>query len=197
MQKLRSFRLVVGTLMQNALALRWPARDEWVFENDRDPAVGSLVAIWLAPMATEWALSWVLDRREGQHGGPQWLLESVETGRQAWWGNVAFNRFAGPVPPQWRWTDAQHRFDDRWRRLANTVDGYVFRPMPVVFGDGRSATLRARRIFEEAQAGNPSIAVDDWRKVTVRQLAAHHAALVRAHKKLNRARAASPAQEGQ
>lgn len=134
------------------------------------PRVGSLVALQSAP-PSKWYLSWLHEIADGgAWGSKKYLLESIEDGELGWWENVRLLTYDQSVVaehPEWRWTDAQHRFSQRWMRLCKEErDAYVTLPMPAVFdADGFGVTLRTRTRFG-LDDYCPSRHFRDWRKVT-------------------------------
>lgn len=125
---------------------------------------GDLVAITSAPVS-DWYLSWM---RECD-GKDRYLLESVETGKLCWWSNVGIEyleRQSVADNPQWRWTDRQFAFDDRWKKVCyKEKDAYITLPVPPRFGDGWQVILGTRTRFG-LDDYRPTRTFPDWRKVT-------------------------------
>src|SRR5689334_1310609 len=80
-----------------------------------DALVGDLVIPTSSPIS-EWYLSWLKEIRQEQYGY-QYLLESVETGKECWWSNIGLEYMDRKVLaefPEWKWSDKQYEFADRW-----------------------------------------------------------------------------------
>lgn len=134
---------------------------------------GSLVALQAAP-ATKWYLSWLIERSWPEGWAcEQYLLESIEDGERANWSNVSLLEYdRGQVNrhPEWRWTDAQHAFNDRWRRVCSKErDAYIVLPVQAIFGGDGSVTLgtRTRHSFDECR---PTRIFPNWRRVTKKMM---------------------------
>lgn len=128
--------------------------------------VRDLVAMSSAPIS-EWYLAWVIEV-EQLSGGKRFLLESIDTGRQGWWSNIGtpyLERDLVAENPEWRWTDKQFGFWDRWRNVCKQRDAYMTLPTRPVFGVGCAVTIgtRTRFGFDEYC---PNKTFPDWRKVT-------------------------------
>lgn len=179
--KSRSRLLVLNNLVAFSLGHRESTGHCWnlhghAFKPVRQPTVGRLVALQSAPIPNEWYLSWMVEHDPGEPGkrSERWLLESVETGKLCWWGNVGFYEYESETPACWRWTDRQHAFNHRWMRMDRLKDGYLHRPVPVIFGDGWTATIGTRVRFGYWGA-LPTFVVLDWRKTTTADLQRLHA----------------------
>lgn len=133
---------------------------------------GDLVALQAAP-ATKWYLSWLVSRQwpEG-HACEQYTLESIEDGELCDWSNVGlmyYDREEVELHPEWRWTDEQHEFNDRWLRSCRKErDAYMHVPLMAQFsGDGVTLGLRTRWSL---YGYKPSKTWDNWKKVTIKQM---------------------------
>ncbi len=178
--KKRSRLLILSWLAAFSLAHRHRSGDDWpplrghAFRPNDHPPVGALVALTSARLPNEWYLAWVLEARDDKH-----LLESIETGRLCWWSNVGFLVYEGTPRPEWRWTDRQHAFNNKWMRCGRLDDGYMHCPLPVEFGDGWAATVGTRLRWGIDDEIRPKRTVADWRKAKVSDLRALHAECVR------------------
>lgn len=156
----------------------------------RDPRPGALVALQAAK-ESEWCLSWVL---ESQPEDDRWLLESVETGKLAWWSDVSFLEYKGDIPESWRWIDWQHEFNDKWLKVAyQNPDYYVNRPLPASFKD-KVVTIGVRAAF-----GLDTIVVTkefpNYLKVRIAELREAFVALVEERKAAVTAAALAPEEQ--
>lgn len=142
------------------------------FSDDRAVA-GDLVILQSAP-ASKWAIGWLLSVDESNPGWPRYLIESLDDGAQAWWDNVGVDYLDREIvsnSPQWRWTDRQWAFRDRWTRLCyKAKNAHIVRPMQPEFGRGYEVTLGTRTSygFDDIR---PSRTFPDWRKVTKAMMA--------------------------
>ena len=139
---------------------------------DEPAKVGDLVALQSSPVS-KWYLSWLVEIDKSQHDS-RYLLESIEDGSLCWWENVGIEYFEREElvnHPNWRWTDKQFAFKDRWWRVCyKEKDAYIVLPLYPVFGEGFSVTIgtRTRFGFDDHQ---PMRTFDDWRKVTKKMMA--------------------------
>lgn len=133
------------------------------------PAVGDLVALRSAP-PSKFYLSWFVSKQipEGW-SDHQYTLESIEDGELCNWTNVGFahyDRKDVANHPEWRWSDAQHAFYDRWKNVCfKERDAYIILPVQPVF-DGEAVTLatRVRHSFHESRSAPRTF--PNWRRVT-------------------------------
>lgn len=137
-----------------------------------EPQVGDLAALGSAPVS-KWYLSWIIEIERFATGN-RYLLESIEDGELSWWENVGISYLEREVVldhPEWRWTDRQHAFNDRWRMVCfKERDAYITLPTMPVFGDGFSVTLGTRTRFS-LNDHRPVKTFPDWRKVTKTMMA--------------------------
>lgn len=114
----------------------------------------------------QWSLCWL---HEIRNDGQEFLCENIETGEMCWWSNVGveyLDRETVEAHPEWRWTDRQHEFNQRWNRVCyKDHDAYITLPVRAKFGGGFEVTLgtRTRFGFDDYL---PSKTFADWRKVT-------------------------------
>lgn len=129
---------------------------------------GDLVALQSSPVSP-WYLSWLIEQEVTNGGYHKYLCESIETGELAWWTNVGLcylERSVVAENPQWRWTDRQFAFRDRWHKVCyKDRDAYITLPTGPIFGDGYQVTLGTRTRFGWDDHAPVKI-FDDWRKVT-------------------------------
>jgi hypothetical protein len=151
--KTRSIILILSHIAQCSLGREINGRDfcglcDMRFREDRQPAIGALVALSSAP-ASKWYLSWVhgIDPHPNRFS-TKYTLESIEDGELCDWANVspwAYDKSQTDSHPEWRWTDAQHAFYDRWRKVCyGDRDAYITKPCQPVFEDDGSVTLSTR-----------------------------------------------------
>jgi hypothetical protein len=142
---------------------------EMSFHSDREPPVGSLIALNAAP-PSKWYLSWLHEIKHQPHGYHSYLLESIDDGELIWWNNVGMNVYDQSqiaAHPEWRWTDVQHEFNDKWKRACfKGRDAYMYLPMQAEFSAGGSGVvlrLRVRHAFDDVHYEKhfPS-----WKKLT-------------------------------
>ncbi|WP_156892476.1 hypothetical protein [Salaquimonas pukyongi] len=115
-----------------------------------------------------WSLCW-LHRISSDQPENRYLCESVETGEMSWWSNVGIEYLDRDVVeshPQWRWTDQQFAFNDRWQRACGEpADWRGLKPLMPVFEAGFSVALALQAATgwrEERQERR----FEDYRKVT-------------------------------
>lgn len=154
------------------------------FSDNMHPAVGSLVAIQSSPVS-KFYLSWV-EAVEDRDGWTHYLLESIEDGTLGWWSNVGILAYDSEVVgkhPEWRWTDAQFKFADKWKHACyKERDAYITLPTgPTFHGDG-SVTIgtRTRHGFDDHA---PQKTFPNWRKVTTGMLLRFYDAAVESRPK--------------
>lgn len=143
--------------------------------------VGDLVAIQCAS-PSKWYLSWVysIQRPEGW-GCDQYTLESIEDGELCNWTNIGLihlNREEFLSHPEWKWSDEQHEFKDKWFKAAyKRCDAYLHLPLHPVFDGGScSVDLGLRARFGLCDPSR-SIKVDNFKKATLKSLVAIYQAL--------------------
>lgn len=140
------------------------------FQEDRNPPVGSLVALTSAP-ASKWYISWVVDRERYSGGDYEYLLESIEDGSLCRWSNVSLwrmNQETVDLNDWWRWTDQQHRFNDMWMRCYRKLNEYILRPNRVMFGMNNTVKLSIRTAFNLGPSYWKDF--DNWKKVRQRDM---------------------------
>lgn len=181
-QKNRARLLILNHIMQFSLQRRI---GDQVYGGLRDMAFhgddlggtkaepGDLVALQSAG-PSKWYLGWLISREwpEGW-AGEQYVIESIEDGQLCNWTNVGlihYDRSQTKTHPEWRWTDQQFQFKDRWWNVCyKDRDAYIYLPTMPVF-DGAAVEIGVRVRF-----GISSTVInkrfDNWRKVTKKLLA--------------------------
>jgi hypothetical protein len=142
------------------------------FREAQHPPIGSLVAPHSSP-PSKWYLSWVHEVKVNEHGYFIYTLESIEDGELCDWSNVslwAYDRSQTYQHPEWRWTDKQHEFYDRWRKVCyGERDAYIVLPVQPVFYDDGAVTLTTRTRFS-MDSIRPERRFESWRKVTKKMM---------------------------
>lgn len=113
------------------------------FNLSQDPISGDLIALTMCN-SSEWYLSWYINNDGDNH-----ILKSIETGKIARWSNVGlqvFDRETLEKFPNWKWTDKQHEFNDKWFKAFKRSDKFDFKPMLAHFED-KKVTLKIRQSF--------------------------------------------------
>lgn len=151
------------------------------FRESEEPAIGSLVAVSAAP-PSKWYLSWMHETirhyyDDGRRYEREFLLESIEDGELCKWGNVSlweYDKSQVYSHPEWRWTDEQHFFNDKWRRYClKERDAYIVLPTQAVFSENYVVTVGTRTRYG-IDDHRPVTTFKDWRKVTKSQLLAFY-----------------------
>lgn len=99
-----------------------------------DAKVGDLIRLESAPQSV-WRLSWLREVRVEQGGDKGYLCESAKDGSLCWWSNVGVSYFHRPTLarfPDWRWSDEQYAFNEKWMKACKRHDMDGFRPTAVV-----------------------------------------------------------------
>lgn len=172
----RSRLEILNHITQFCLSHKWdetrtsPGYHAFVSDiSDKPAQVGDLVAIKSAPVS-KFYLGWLEEMDPGTASAfPRYLLRSIEDGTLCWWSNVGIDYMDREVLadyPNWRWTDRQYAFKDRWWHVCyRERDAYITLPMFPEFGEGFSVTLGTRTRFG-LDSHRPTRTFDDWRKVT-------------------------------
>lgn len=145
------------------------------------PPIGSLCRLSAAPFS-KYYLAWLIDYKEEGYGG-NYLLESIEDGSLCWWSNVGIDYYHPTTVasfPQWRWTDKQFEFNDRWHRTCKRMDAYIVLPSNVSFGDDYKATLSTRIRYGLSNERSEKT-FEDWRKVKVSDMKEFYKQAVKQH----------------
>ena len=152
---------------------------DWLSDWDEKVQIGDLVSMSSAP-ASVWYLSWVEEIKAGDF--TQYLLRSIETNELCWWSNIGlnfYNRETVSQRPSWRWTDSQHKFANRWRKVLYENDAYIVRSGGVSF-DGNSVTIKTR-IMHGLGDPPPEKTFKNWRKTTIAMMEKYYIDSVKWH----------------
>jgi hypothetical protein len=139
--------------------------------SDFKPAIGTLVIPTFCSF-TKWYLSWVVDYKNEGHGD-NWLLESIEDSSLCWWSNIqlySFPKEKSDEQPQWRWSDDQWAFWDKWVKACKKRNTYITLPMRPIFTDDDGGVILKTRTRFAINDNNPEIKFNNWRKVTQKQM---------------------------
>lgn len=150
------------------------------------PKVGSLVAL-KSMREPDFYLGWVHDVKNTVY-----TVESLETGELIDWTNVSVLEYDSRTTdkhPEWRWTDEQWSFKDRWDRLCyKEREAYIVLPLfPEFDGDAVTLSTRIRHSWGDPP---PSKRFDAWQAVTDNDMLAYYDASVAANDAAKPARAA-------
>ena len=126
------------------------------------PQIGDLVRLD-SMRDPEYRLGWLMDVRGKPEDYLEYLVKSVKTGKECWWGNVGISymhRKTLNCHPEWRWTDEQFAFRDLWHKACRPDDPYIYLPCdPEFMGNSAKVFVRVRfSISQEIQ----EVIVDDW-----------------------------------
>jgi hypothetical protein len=133
---------------------------------------GDLVALVSAP-ASKWYLGWLISKQwPDGHACEEYTIESIEDGELCNWSNVSlvyYDRETIREAPQWRWTDAQHEFKDRWWNVSyKEKDAYIYLPVQPLFdGDWVELSVRVRHSFSKTVIRK---SFPNWKKVTKKMM---------------------------
>ncbi|MDR5839374.1 hypothetical protein [Caballeronia sp. LZ034LL] len=115
-----------------------------------------------------WRMAWLKRVKLGECG-PEYIVQSTQgEGEVTCMHNVSVSFFHRPTlaqHPEWRWTNEQHWFMDRWlEAVMQHRDTRLIAPMmPVFFGD--SVCLKARGRFGISDF-RPEKTINDFREMT-------------------------------
>ncbi len=129
---------------------------------------GDLCTLMAAPYS-EWYLSWLIEVKPGYYD-KTYVMQSTETGKICEWSNIGVRYLRrDEIQNNWRWTDRQFAFNDRWMKVCRKHGAYITLPVQANFGDGHSVTIgtRTRHALNDKR---PTKTYDDWRKVTMAQM---------------------------
>jgi hypothetical protein len=152
--KTRARTLILSHIAQFSLQKRmsdgtlYGGLSDMAFVPNDTPPPGALVALQSAP-PSKWYLSWLIERSNQSRAiGEIYLLESIEDGELCEWSNVSlleYDRRQTDAHPEWRWSDAQHVFNDRWLRVCRKErDAYTVLPVQAEFEHGTGVWLSTR-----------------------------------------------------
>lgn len=158
-----------------------PDKDR-VFKSDlSEPApVGTLVILTSAPF-TKYYLSWLVEiKKDDNQFYTQYLLKTIEDGSLCWWRNVGFDYL--PLDtiekfPQWKWSDKQFEFWERWKRACDRCDAYITLPCMPEFGDDGSVTLSTRERYGLSDY-RAEQKFDNWKTMKLKDMMAFYKSAV-------------------
>lgn len=154
---------------------------------DSGARVGDLVLIKSAN-AGKWRLSWLRAIQPLGGGDTEWLCASLADGELCRWSNVDiayFPRKKLEEHPEWKWSDDQHEFNEKWFKACRRQDPYMYRPCQPEFNEDGSATILTRSRFD-FDGHNARVRIEKWRKATLKALENHYLAMVAEHEALPR-----------
>lgn len=173
--KLRSRILILSHIAQFSLSRRYGDQaygglsDMAFVAGDRAVIPGDLVVPQSAP-PSKWYLGWLISKQwpEG-HACETYTIESIEDGELGDWSNIGiihYDRSQVANHPEWRWTDAQHEFNDRWKRVCKDErDAYMYLPAQPTFYPDNGVSLGVRVRFGLSDL-SPSRIFGDWREIS-------------------------------
>ncbi len=180
--KSRAKKAILWYIMQFCVAHRF--EDKLIgfrhgFNNTFDVAkarIGDLVIPTCSPIS-EWYLSWLVEITPAENGVDTiYTLESIETGNLCNWSNIGIkflDRDIINAHPEWKWTDRQFAFKDRWLGVCRKNDNYITLPIQPLFGEGFQVTLGTRAGFGFDDYA-PRKTFDDWRKLTKKMMGEYY-----------------------
>lgn len=131
--------------------------------------IGSLVAPFCAPN-TKYYLSWLRDIKLDENGWHKFLLESIEDGELCWWENISFHYLPLEYTdkfPEWKWTDKQYDFNDKWQRVDFK---FKFRALLPIFDNNDNSVILKFRYGYGISDDIPERKFDNWKKLTKREM---------------------------
>lgn len=144
--------------------------------------IGDLIRLESAPQSV-WRLSWLREIKF-EHGGESYLCESVKDGTLCWWSNVGISYFHRPTlknHPEWKWSDAQYAFNEKWMKACKRHDPYLYRPLWADFAEDGTPTIGTRSRFD-FDGFRATGTVPNWKKITQKALGEMYLAFVAEHK---------------
>lgn len=155
---------------------------------------GDLVLINFAN-AGKWRLSWLHKITRSPDGFDVYRCESLIDGELCDWSNVSiafFHRRTVNDYPQWKWSDAQHEFSNRWFEAARKQDEYMWRPCLPEFNEDGLVTIGVRMRHGMDDTPRPKITLTKWEAMTTRMLQNRYKALENAAESEWKARGKNP-----
>lgn len=142
-----------------------------------EPKEGDLVQLSAAPYS-KWQLSWYhkYDTEHDQH-----LLESIQDGSLCNWSNISLNVFTRETVnnnPQWRWTNKQFEFLDKWNKALKAEDAYIYPSNGISFSEDLSTATISIRVRYGLSAKTAELALTNWNKITIKALRQNYLVLV-------------------
>ncbi len=142
------------------------------FKAEGEPREGDLVVLKGARQS-RWYLSWYIScEKKDNCFNDSHLIESVETGELCNWSNVSFsilNRKIVDEHPEWRWTDKQWEFQEKWFRACYKYrDAYINLPCYPDFKEDGSVVLTIRKRFNFGEPTSKTF--ESWKKLLTRDM---------------------------
>lgn len=148
-----------------------------------DAKIGDLIRLESAPQSV-WRLSWLREIRAERGGDLGYLCESIQDGTLCWWSNVGVSYFHRPTlarMPEWRWSDEQYAFNEKWMKACKRHDPWMYRPLMADFAEDGTATV-GTRMRHDIDGLRPTTVVPNWKKITQKALSEIYLQLVSQHK---------------
>ena len=96
----------------------------------------------------DFRLGWLLEIRGEPENCMEYLVKSIKTGKEIWWGNVGisyFHRRTLNCHPEWQWTDKQFEFESLWKHVCAKDAPYIYLPCsPEFVGTSVKLSVRVR-----------------------------------------------------
>lgn len=148
--------------------------------SDNQPKVGDLIVLTSAN-ALQWRLSWLDGITQAPSGDCIYLCRSIKDQSLCDWSNVGvsyLHRMTLNQHPEWKWSDDQWAFNDKWMRAANKeCDAYIWRPLWAQFWEDDSVTIGVRQRHGMENSPRPIVTIQSWKKITLKKLIEHYRAL--------------------
>ncbi len=141
--------------------------------------VGDLIRL-TSTQDKEYRLGWLIATRLVGHD-TEYLIQSLKTGKFCWWSNVGvdyFHRTTLGYHPEWKWTDEQHEFNDRWMGACQEYhDPYIWPPLWADFNDDGTVSVGVRMRHDQEGDPRPTIKLTNWQSARRKGLADVYLAL--------------------
>lgn len=142
------------------------------FENVKYPNNGDLIVLKSAPVS-KWYMSWYIRCNKNDNiFSDDHLLQSIEDGELCNWRNVSFIRINPEIVnkhPEWRWTDTQWKFKERWFSTCyKKRDAYITLPKYPVFEESGSVWLGTRKRWGNGSETRKKFT--NWKKVRIKDM---------------------------
>jgi hypothetical protein len=151
---------------------------------DAKPEPGDLVRIEYA-RPTKWYLSWFVEHI----GSEDYLLESIEDRAQCKWSNCCLSVYDRKIVqdnPQFKYSDRQFAFWDRWQKPDGRKEPYAVMPVMPHF-EGQRVRLATRSRFNRDARALQEMWFENWEKVTKNQMREFYLSVVESLKSSDRA----------
>ena len=152
------------------------------FIHGHQPRLGDLVRIESVLQPTKWYLSWFVEMYDTSWN--RCLLQSIDDHECCVWENIGLSVYDRTViekHAEFRWSDGQWDFWDRWSAPDPKNDPYIVLPMMPVF-DGNSVTIQCRIRFGFGGPTEP-VTFPNWREVSDKQLLNTYRDAVKQHER--------------